>query len=305
MHDEWQITTAEPDSMLLSAQVLAGVRANSSCSQTQRALTLRTEGPEALLDLVFEDSLLKDRESQAAVREAYQDLSRWTKEGIRFSTLIDPEYPHRLREVHQAPAIVFWRGELRPDDHAVSIVGSRNATDEDLRLATVISQGLVTADLTVASGLARGIDSASHKAALAAHGRTVAVVGTGLHHTYPQENRELQQHIEESAGLIVSQFEPDMGPSRFTFPMRNITMSGYGAATIVVTASENSGTRHQAQAAVSHSRGLILMESVALATKWGAGYAERGLAKVARTADEAVVLASMIAAQSYERVPFN
>jgi len=118
-------------------------------------------------------------------------------------------------------------------------------------------------------------------------------MGTGLNHTYPAANRPLRQRIEQT-GLVVSQFLPEQTGSRASFPMRNAVMSGYGRATIVVGASEKSGTRHQAKAAVGHSRGLILTPQVATQTSWGRDYVDSGLAEVARGPEDAVDLVSKI-----------
>lgn len=147
--------------------------------------------------------------------------------------------------------MLFSVGRLDPADNGISVVGSRNASPGQLQVARDIATALIHRGIT----LAAGIDTAAHTAALAAGGRTVTVMGTGLGHTYPAANRQLRQHIE-STGRAVSQFFPDQTGSRASFPMRNAVMSGYGRATIVVGASEKSGTRHQAKAAVGCSRGV-------------------------------------------------
>src|SRR5581483_252563 len=111
------------------------------------------------------------------------------------------------------------------------------------------------------SGLAAGIDTAAHTAALESGGRTVAVIGTGITRCYPAANIELQEAIAHS-GLVLSQFWPESSASKASFPMRNATMSAYGRATIVVEASEQSGARIQARLAVAHGRPVVLMNSV-------------------------------------------
>ena len=125
-----------------------------------------------------------------------------------------------------------------------------------------MANGLVEAGLTVVSGMASGIDTAFHETALAAGGHTVAIIGTGLGRTYPAENRGLRRRIV-ATGLVASQFFPEMTGSQKTFPVRNVTRTGYGRATVVIAAREHSDTRHQARAAISHSRGLILTPAVA------------------------------------------
>src|ERR1700744_4410475 len=115
-----------------------------------------------------------------------------------------------------------------------------------IRLSPALGRGRARTarHVTVVSGLARGIDTAAHRAALDAGGRTVAVIGTGIGRVYPAENRGLQNEIADR-GLLISQFWPDAPPQKHTFLMRNATMSGYGLATVVVEAGEHSGARAQ------------------------------------------------------------
>jgi DNA processing protein len=143
-----------------------------------------------------------------------------------------------------------------------------------LDLAAEAARLLVSKGLTVIAGLAAGIDTAAHRAALDGGGRTVAFLGTGITQSYPASNRTLQNEIAER-GLLLSQFYPDAPPTKQSFPMRNATMSGYGLATIVIEAGEHSGTRIQARLAGEHGRSVILTDRVAGTTTWGAALAER------------------------------
>ena len=122
-------------------------------------------------------------------------------------TLDDAEYPALLREIHDPPTVLYVWGKLEPrDHHAIGVVGSRHTSHYGLECAKKISYQIAYAGLTVVSGLARGIDTASHQGALAAKGRTVAVLGTGLHHFYPTENRALAEKIA-SSGALVTEFQ--------------------------------------------------------------------------------------------------
>ena len=114
--------------------------------------------------------------------------------------------------MHQAPPILFGRGTLVPDDPAVSVVGSRNASERGLAMAGGIARALAGQGVTVIAGLALGIDTAAHRAALVAGGRTVAIIGTGINRVYPAENRALYEEIA-ARGLLLSQFWPDARPS--------------------------------------------------------------------------------------------
>jgi DNA processing protein len=182
-------------------------------------------------------------------------------------SILDADYPARLREIHQAPPVLFARGSLVADESAVSVVGSRKASDRGLAIASEVARTLVDRDITVVAGLALGIDTAAHRAALEDGGRTVAIIGTGLNKAYPAENRALHQEIA-SRGLLLSQFLPDAPPQRQNFLMRNATMSGYGLATVVVEAGEKSGARAQARLAVEHGRPVILTDLVVERNDW-------------------------------------
>lgn len=198
---------------------------------------------------------------------AARDIERWRGHGHTFLTVLDEDYPERLKAIHEAPPVLFTRGELRRDDPAVSVVGSRAASERGLSIARSVATGLTDRGYSVAAGLALGIDTAAHEAALEAGGRTVAFVGTGINNIYPAANRELHAVIAER-GLLVSQFWPDAPPQKHTFLMRNATMSGYGVATVVVEAGETSGARAQARMAVEHGRPVVLTDLVVERNAW-------------------------------------
>jgi len=177
----------------------------------------------------------------------------------------------------------------------MSVVGSRDASPRGLSVARSIAAGLVDHGITVIAGLAKGIDSAAHVAAMEAGGRTVAVLGTGINHCYPAENRALQNRIA-AEGLVLSQFWPNAPPTKHTFPMRNTVMSGYGCATIVVEAGEHSGARIQARRAVAHGRPVILSDLVVKANKWPAELIDRPGVYVAGSTAEVMSIVESITA---------
>lgn len=195
------------------------------------------------------------------------EIARWTAQGWTLTTVLDEDYPARLREIHQAPPILFSRGSLIRDDPAVSVVGSRQASGRGLAMAADIARELAALGVSVVAGLARGIDTAAHRAALDAGGRTVAVIATGISRVYPPENHGLHEEIA-ARGLLLSQFWPEAPPQRHAFLMRNATMSGYGLATVVVEAGEKSGTRVQARLAVEHGRPVVLTDRVVAGNDW-------------------------------------
>jgi DNA processing protein len=151
------------------------------------------------------------------------------------------------------------------------VVGTRQASERGLEIARTVATALAKSDVTVVSGLAAGIDTAAHTAALDARGRTVAVLGTGIRRTYPATNAELQRQISRE-GLVISQFWPDGAPSQKTFPMRNAVMSGYASATVVIEAAWRSGARIQARLALQHGRPVVMPKEL-LEHDWARNYA--------------------------------
>ncbi len=195
------------------------------------------------------------------------EIEEWEQQGISLQTVLDQKYPENLRGVHDRPPVVFIAGALEPQDNrSVAVVGTRQPTSHGVEAARSIARHLVRNDHTVVSGLAAGIDTAAHTAALTAGGRTVAVIGTGLKHAYPAQNAELQRTIAAEFA-VVSQFWPDAPPTQKTFPMRNAVMSGLALATVVVEASQTSGARVQTRLALTHGRPVFLAREL-LQQRW-------------------------------------
>lgn len=210
-----------------------------------------------------------DEELSAAAR----DIEQWSAEGLKLVTVLDDDYPFRLRLVREQPPFLFARGSLADDEQAIAVVGTRHPSPRGLEHAQAVASGLAEQGVTVVSGLAAGVDTAAHTAALAAGGRTVAVIGTGLRRAYPAANAALQQTIGER-GLVLSQFWPDSPPTKYSFPLRNAVMSGYSLATVVIEAANRSGARMQARMALEHGRRVFLMQSL-LEHEWARAYAAR------------------------------
>ncbi|MBV9492152.1 MAG: DNA-protecting protein DprA [Verrucomicrobia bacterium] len=184
------------------------------------------------------------------------ELRRVQEAGVRITTILDADYPPSLKEIHDPPTVLYVWGALDPRDfHAVAVVGSRRTSHYGLECAKRFSYQLAYAGLTVVSGLARGIDAAAHQGALAAKGRTVAVLGGGLSHVYPPENFTLAERIT-SSGAVVTEFPMDAKPDRQTFPMRNRIISGWGFGVLVVEAGLNSGALITAHQAAEQGRSL-------------------------------------------------
>jgi len=177
------------------------------------------------------------------------------------------DYPKKLRDARHPVEMLYYRGgwELT-ETRSIAIVGSRKATPEGRQRAARLAREFVRRDFTVVSGLAEGIDTAAHTAALEAGGRTIAVIGTPLNTVYPKANRDLQETIAHGH-LVISQVPvlryARQGPqqNRLFFPERNVTMSALTEATVIVEAGETSGTLTQARAAVHQGRKLFILDS--------------------------------------------
>ena len=202
-------------------------------------------------------------------RQLADNISRWqdfadpTSElrkakdlGARVLTSEDDEYPAALREIHDPPIVLYVLGSLADRDrNAIAVVGSRRASHYATESAKKLSFQIAYAGLTIVSGLARGIDTAAHQGALAAKGRTIAVIGAGLAHLYPPENAELAQRIA-SSGAVLSEFPIDTKPDRQTFPIRNRIVTGLSFGVLVVEAGANSGALISANMAAEQGRTL-------------------------------------------------
>jgi DNA processing protein len=185
------------------------------------------------------------------------ELDRIREFGIRVITQESPSYPRPLREIHAPPIVLYLWGELQDrDNHAIGVIGARRTTHYGMESAKKLAYQLAYAGLTVISGLARGIDTAAHQGALAAKGRTIAVIGSGLARLYPPENAALAQKIRTGNGAIVSEFSMDIEPDRQTFPMRNRIISGWSHGILVVEAGLNSGALITAAQALEQGRSV-------------------------------------------------
>lgn len=174
---------------------------------------------------------------------------------ISVCTPTDEVYPSLLREIFSPPPVLFYRGRLEPQAPRLAMVGARRASAYGRHVAEEIAAALAEQGVTVVSGAARGIDTASHKGALA-KGRTVAVLGCGLDIVYPRENARLLAEIAE-AGAVLSEYPPGTRPLAPFFPARNRIISGLSRGTLVVEAAEKSGSLITAELALSEGRDVF------------------------------------------------
>jgi len=207
----------------------------------------------------------------------------------QFSALFygDLEYPQVLKDAKNPIEVLYYQGNLDLlSSKSVSVVGTRNPTDEGRRRARKLARLLVDNGFTVMSGLADGIDTEAHKAAIAAGGKTISVIGTSLNEVYPKKNSDLQKRIAKEY-LLVSQVPfyqyslQDYRRNRGFFPERNKTMSALSKATIIVEAAETSGTLIQARAALQQGRKLFILKSCfGRGLEWPERFLDKGAIKI-------------------------
>jgi DNA processing protein len=186
--------------------------------------------------------------------DAEAELQLAAEHGIDVLTEVSGDYPRLLRQIHDPPGVLFRRGKPEPQDElAVAIVGTRHATRYGIAQAERLAASLARTGFTVVSGLARGIDAAAHRGALAAGGRTIAVLGSGLLEMYPPEHEKLADEVAAS-GYLLSESPPRMKPLSGAFPQRNRIISGLSVGTIVVEAADRSGALITARHAYEQGR---------------------------------------------------
>lgn len=206
---------------------------------------------------------------------------------IRTVSINDAEYPVNLKNIHKPPQVLYVNGSLKEEDiNAIAIVGSRRATNYGLETAERLAFEIASRGATVVSGMARGIDSAAHRGALKAGGRTIAVMGSGHGHIYPPENKDLYARIVES-GAVVTEFEQDVKPLAQNFPIRNRLISGLSLGLVVVEAARNSGALITADFALEQGRDIFALPGkISSSTSAGTHDLIKDGAKLVQSADD-------------------
>ncbi len=240
----------------------------------------------------------------ATVTRASQASDTWA--GTAHPSLLDTKtesqliafdnerYPHALRSIESPPQHLYVLGRTnQPGDHqAIAIVGSRTASDRGLLTAHRIAEALAHRGHTIVSGLAAGIDTQAHRGALAAGGRTIAVIGTGIDRTYPASNQALRDKIA-ATGAVVSQFVAGHPASKTTFPARNVLIAGLSKASLLVELNERSGTRIEANIAIEQAKPVLLWAPLLAKAEWAQRFARHDLVSFVDNVDDiAAVLSS-------------
>jgi DNA processing protein len=202
---------------------------------------------------------------------AIDEMRRTSEAGGQILTPEDEAYPERLREIYDPPTVLWIRGAVellaRP---GIAVVGTRSPSPYGAGMAELLSRDLANRRLVILSGMARGVDTAAHKGAIDAGGKTVAVWGTGIDVIYPKENKKLAESIVASGGTIVSEYPLGTFPAPQNFPIRNRILSGMSVGVLVIEAAEYSGTRITARCAMEQNRDVYAVPgNVTNKNAWG------------------------------------
>ena len=214
-------------------------------------------------------------------------IARALASGIGATAWNDPAYPATLTTIVDPPFVIWTRGRAAAlHAHAVAIVGSRAASPYALSVAEQLAHDLAARGLAIVSGLARGVDSAAHRGAIAAGGVTIAVLGSGVDRIYPAEHASLARAIDER-GAVISELVPGTPPAPFFFPLRNRVISGLSRAVVVVEANEKSGSLITARCALEQGRDVLAVPgNVLTGRNRGAHALLRDGARIVESADD-------------------
>ena len=217
-------------------------------------------------------SRLDDRTIAEIIRtradaDPMDELERLERHKVVAYTWHDPEYPARLRQIDDMPPVLYVKGTLKPEDEiSLAVVGTRKATTYGREVTREFVRDLVPAGLTITSGLALGIDTIAHHAALQAAGRTIAVLGSGVDIIYPTKNVDLSREIADN-GALISDYPIGIPPLKEHFPRRNRIMSGISLGTLVIEGNEKSGALITARQALDQNREVFAVPGSALAER--------------------------------------
>lgn len=211
--------------------------------------------PEIIKQMDLPSKLTKSALTAFYDQQAEAKITRIKKQ-CQIISFFDQVYPQKLREIYRPPLILFAQGNLKLlQENVITIVGSRQATDYSQLVLNKIVPQLVKSNFVIASGLAMGVDVMAHSATLNNGGKTIAVIGNGLNHFYPERNSQIQRQIINE-GLVLSEYLPDTPPRPFRFPERNRILAGIANSVIVTEAKEKSGSLITANIALQENRNI-------------------------------------------------
>jgi len=206
-----------------------------------------------------------------SAERAREEIARATPADVTLVSLDDPSYPPRLKEIYDPPLVLYVRGNPEVlTQPGIAMVGTRHPTPYGLGMAERLACDLAVQGLVIVSGMARGVDTASHRGAISAKGKTIAVFGTGVDVIYPKENSRLSEQIVALGGALISEFPLGTFAAPQNFPIRNRIISGMSVGVLVVEAAEYSGTRITARCALEQNRDVFAVPgNVTNKNSWG------------------------------------
>ena len=206
-----------------------------------------------------------------SVELAHDEVAKAAAAGVQMVVLDDAAYPGRLRQIYDPPLVLYVRGNVAAlSQPGIAVVGTRHPTPYGIGMAERLACDLATRGLVIFSGLARGVDTAAHRGAISAKGKTVAVFGTGVDVLYPKENSRLSEQILSFGGALISEFPLGTFAAPQNFPIRNRIISGISFGVLVVEAAEYSGTRITARCALEQNREVYAVPgNVTNKNSWG------------------------------------
>jgi DNA processing protein len=237
------LSTVEGISAQTKLNLITGLGGASKVYEADHDTLLRAGFKPEQIDFLHSDALYQGTQNIVNLCD---------KRNIDILTLEDDDYPEMLKYIQNPPLVLYSRGKI-PKTNFVAVVGSRKASGYGIETAVKLSSELAMAGITVVSGMARGIDTASHCGALNAGGETVAVLGCGVDQPYPPENKALMERIIIS-GAVISEYPPGTPPATFHFPARNRIISGMSLGTLVVEAGMKSGSLITARFSLDQGR---------------------------------------------------
>ncbi|HEX5235630.1 MAG TPA: DNA-processing protein DprA [Silvibacterium sp.] len=244
------------------------LRAVERCGSPARILSMGLTELESMQLPAESVRFIFDGQARGAADQQIENLART---GATFLTYADESYPERLREIFDPPVLLWIRGnaELLAEP-SLAVVGTRHPTPYGTGMAEMLSRDLAARGLVILSGMARGVDSAAHKGAIAAKRPTIAIWGTGVDVIYPKENKSLAEQIIAGGGTILSEYPLGTFPAPQNFPKRNRILSGMSLGVLVIEAAEYSGTRVTARCAIEQNRDVYAVPgNVTTKNAWG------------------------------------
>lgn len=245
---------------LLSVDGIGPAKIRNLLARFKSTASILTQNNNTLIEAEGISTTLASKIQKAARKrneikiEVEKELTLLQKIGAKIVTVWDEDYPSLLKKIYDPPLLLYYKGNYsESDDFCIAIVGTRGPTNYGKIQAEKISSELAAQGITIVSGLARGVDSVAHKAALKIGGRTISVIGSGLDIIYPPENKELFEEIAEK-GLIISEYKLGTKPDAQNFPRRNRIISGLSLGCVIIESGAEGGAMQTANFALDQNR---------------------------------------------------